>query len=234
MNVNILTICTGKYSIFFEKFFQSCEKHFLKKYKKKYFVFTDNNLFENESIVKVGQPKLGWPNDSMMRFKMFNKVLNQLPSDEYVFFFNINMLFVNDVNEEVFPSKENHFLMGVIHPGYNNTDPLNFPYERNPKSNFFIPYEKGQKYFQGCFNGGRVKEFWEMSMILEKKIDEDMENKIVPIWHDESALNWFYMNVNPLSLPFSYAYPESYTVKSDKYIIQIDKDKLGGKNYLRS
>lgn len=234
MTVNILTICTGKYSTFFNNFYESCEKFFLKNYKKNYFVFTDGSLIDKENIIKIDQPKLGWPNDSMMRFKMFNTIFDRLNLDDYVYFFNINMLFVNEVNEEVFPTDKHDFLMGVIHPGYHDTPSIYYPYERNSNSNFFIPYGMGQKYYQGCFNGGRVREFFEMSIDLEKKIDDDGKNNIIPVWHDESALNWYYIDKNPLSLPFSYAYPESYNIPSDKFIIQIDKDKLGGKNYLRS
>ena len=233
-NINILMICTGKYSIFFEKFYNSCEQFFLKNYKKTYYVFTDNEILENENVIKIHQSKLGWPNDTMMRFKMFNKIWDKVNPNEYVFFFNANMLFLKEVNEEVIPKEEDDYLMGVTHPGYYSTTNNLFPYERNEKSKLFIPFNKGKKYYQGCFNGGRVKEFSDMSSILEQKIDEDVKNNHIPLWHDESALNWFYTDKNPLSLLPSYAYPESFNIPFDKMIIQLDKNKLGGHNYLRN
>ena len=41
MKVAILYLCSGDYSIFWEKFFRSYEKKFLPECHKEYFVFTD-------------------------------------------------------------------------------------------------------------------------------------------------------------------------------------------------
>jgi hypothetical protein len=242
-NINIITICTGKYTIFFEDFYKSCEKFFLKNYVKKYFVFTDGDIIQNEKIIKINQSKLGWPYDTMMRFKMFNSIENIL-NGEYVFFFNVNMIFVDYIDDDIIPKEENDYLMGVCHPGYINTDKNHLPYERNPNSNLYIPFGDGSYYFQGCFNGGRKKEFIEMSKILSEKIELDLSNRIIPVWHDESALNWYFNKKNTLRLEPSYAYPESFENGSEfekeiikmfhKKIIQIDKNKLGGHSFLRS
>lgn len=231
--INILTICTGKYVNFFQNFYNSCEEYFLTNFKKKYFVFTDGDLPISENIVKIQQNKLGWPYDTMMRFKMFNSIENILDGD-YVFFFNANMLFVDHVGVEVIPTSENDYLMGVIHPGYFNRPVVSFPYERSKLSNFYIPFDSGSNYFQGCFNGGRKEDFMKMSNLLESKIDDDGRNGIIPIWHDESALNWYYSSRNPLKLSYLYAFPESYNKVDGVKIIQLDKSKLGGHDFLRS
>jgi hypothetical protein len=231
--INILTICTGKYFMFFDDFYQSCESNFLTNYKKKYFVFTDGELNHYDNVVKIYQPKLGWPYDTMMRFKMFNSIENLLDGD-YIYFFNINMSFLEKVGEEVIPREDNDYLMGVNHPGFYNQSNFSFTYERRPTSKFYIPLGKGKKYYQGCFNGGRRKEFISMSKELEELIDYDLSKDIIPVWHDESALNWYYCNRNPLMLNPSYAYPESLNIPFDKKIIQIDKSKLGGHVYLRN
>jgi hypothetical protein len=233
MEINILTICTGKYSIFFDGFYNSCERYFLKNHKKKYFVFTDGNILENDSINKIYQSKLGWPYDTMMRFDMFNSIKDKLSGD-YVFFFNVNMSFVSEVGDEVLPKENNDFLMGVIHPGYYKSNINQFPYERRKESNFHIDFGNGVNYYQGCFNGGRNKEFMEMSHILSKKINNDISNGIIPIWHDESALNWYYNGKNPLGINPGYAYPESFMIPFEKKIIQIDKNKFGGHEKLRN
>jgi hypothetical protein len=231
--INILTICTGKYISFFEGFYNSCEKYFLPNYKKNYFVFTDGDLIQKENVNKIQQNKLGWPFDTMMRFKMFNQIKDQLKG-EYTYFFNVNMMFVDFINDEVIPKADNDFLMGVNHPGFFDKSTSDFPYERNPNSNFSISYGDGIRYYQGCFNGGKTEYFMEMSSILEKKIDEDVNGGIIPIWHDESALNWYYSTKNPLVVSPSYAYPESWHVSMDKKILQLDKSKHGGHTFLRS
>jgi hypothetical protein len=73
-----------------------------------------------------------------------------------------------------------------------------------------------------------------MSKILETKIDIDLNNNIIPIWHDESALNWFFKDNKIHSLSPSYAYPESSIMPFQKKIVQLDKYKYGGHMYLRN
>lgn len=231
--VNILTICTGSYTIFFEQFYNSCEKYFLKNTKKKYFVFTDGEIIKKDNVVRIEQQKLGWPYDTMMRFKMFNSIREQL-TGEYVFFFNANMKFLSDVGTEVLPGFENDYLMGVKHPGYYSKPSQILPYERRSNSNLFIPYDRNGIYYQGCFNGGRTEEFMKMSKILEDKINNDLSNGIIPIWHDESALNHYFIDKKPLAVDPSYAYPESVDMPFEKKIIQLDKNKYGGHQKLRN
>lgn len=232
MRIDIITICTGKYTIFFEGLYESSEKYFLPGHEKRYFVFTDGEVIQRDNVVRVEQRKLGWPFDTMMRFKMFNSIREQLDAD-YVFFLNANMLFVDTVGDEVIPGTENDHLIGVIHPGYQDKPNMVLPYERRPQSSVFIPYGQGARYYQGCFNGGRTEEFMKMSSILEAGIDSDLSKSIIPIWHDESALNWYYSLKNPLAVSSSYAYPESVEMGIERKILQLDKSKLGGHDYLR-
>ena len=41
MNIGILLICTGKYTVFFNTVYDSCEEFFLNGHKKTYYVFRD-------------------------------------------------------------------------------------------------------------------------------------------------------------------------------------------------
>ena len=69
--VGILYICTGKYDVFWEEFYKSCEKYFLPNSEKYYFVFTDSNhLYDeenNKNIKKYYQENLGWPDNTLKR-----------------------------------------------------------------------------------------------------------------------------------------------------------------------
>jgi hypothetical protein len=185
-------------------------------------------------VTKVYQEKMGWPYDTMLRFKMFNSIKETLLEYDYIFFLNANMLFVDFVSDEVLPNEEHGFLMGVNHPGFHNKDINQYPYERNSNSVFYIEYGYGKNYVQGCFNGGRSKEYLDMSDTLNKAVYYDLKRSIIPIWHDESALNWYYKDFNPLVLDPGYAYPESvYDLPFGKKIIQRDKSKYGGHHFLR-
>jgi hypothetical protein len=69
-------------------------------------------------------------------------------------------------------------------------------------------------------------------------IHGDLDNNIVPIWHDESILNRYVVDKNPLVLSCGFLYPEEMIItrfRREKKIVQLDKNKrkYGGKDYLR-
>ncbi len=240
LNIGLLIICTGKYSIFFESLYKSCEDNFLKNHKKTYYVFTDDDkIVSNNNIVKIHQDRLGWPFDTLKRFSVFNKSKDILLKEDYLYFLNANMFCLKEVGEEIIPTDENHYLTAVQHPGFYGKDINTFTYERNNNSKFYIPYGVGKYYYQGCFIGGRSREFIDMSIELDSLIDEDIKNEIIPVWWDESALNWYYLNRNPLIIDRHYAYPENHDnfyIDSDKknaVILNRDKGSFGGHDYLR-
>jgi len=235
MKIGILTICTGKYEIFFETLYKSLEKNFLTDYEKTYYVFSDGTIPPYDNVVRIQQEKLGWPYDTMMRFHMFNSISKQLKNEDYLFFFNANMKALNPIGKEIIPHEDNNWLMGVHHPGFFGKGNLVFPYDRNTKSSCYIPKGEGSVYVQGCFNGGRTKEWLEMSKLLAVNIDIDTQNNIIPLWHDESEINWYYKDKNPLVLPYSYIYPEVWGGDmSNMKMIQLDKNKHGTHKNLRS
>lgn len=236
MNIGILYICLGKYNQFFEHFYKSAHENFLINHKKTFFVFTDDPQSKEgkDDVVITYQKKLGWPHDTMKRFHMFNSITDKMENIDYLFFLNANMDFNQEIKEEVIPGEENDYLMGVQHPGFFNKPVDLYPYERRSKSQFYIPYGEGKIYYQGSFNGGRKDEFLNMSFLLEEKMNKDLKNNITPVWHDESALNWYYKDKNPLIVHPGYSYPEMWNLRFDKKIINIDKNKYGGHQHLRS
>lgn len=118
MKIAILYICTGKYNQFFDGFYTSSEKYFLKGIAEiEYFVFTDNmNLSQYQNVHLFKRECKGFPLDSLFRFDMFLSVREKLKCFDYVFFFNANMLFVAPIGIEILPQREK--LVAVLHPGY--------------------------------------------------------------------------------------------------------------------
>jgi hypothetical protein len=234
MKIGVLTICLGKYNIFFDGLYNSFKKNFLPNHNKTFYVFNDSNIETNKDTISVPFKKMGWPYDTLNRFDMFLSIKEELLENDFLFFLNANMSCINLVGDEIIPKKENDFLVGVNHPGFYNKSNDYFPYERNKKSEFFIGQSIGSTYFQGCFNGGKSDEFIKMSEVLSSKIKIDLNNNIMPIWHDESALNWFFLNKKPLTLSPSYAYPETWDLPFDRMVLQLDKKRFGGHNFLRN
>lgn len=192
---------------------ESCENLFLESHDKKYFVYTDSDLAPlgdfvgSDKIIKIHQERLGWPYDSMMRFHMFSAFEKILSDVDYLFFMNANMKVVSKVDDSILPANNKCGIVATEHPGYYGKN-VPHPHESNPNSLFFVKLNNRSKYFQGCFNGGRSKEFLKMSRVLKKRMDIDLKNGIIPIWHDESAMNWYLVGKDVHVLHPTYAYPE--------------------------
>jgi hypothetical protein len=221
--IAILTIATGKYIKFIPDLIDSCESFFIPKSEKKYFIFTDGEIDSRDGkVIKIDQNKLGWPYDTMMRFHMFSSIEKDLEKFDFIFFMNANMKVVSSISRRILPTKEESGLVVTHHPGFYKKHPNLFTYERNPTSNFYIPFGSGNNYVQGCFNGGRSSEFLEMCRQIKKRIDSDLENKIIPVWHDESALNWYMIDKTPKILHPVYAWPEFIRISKEE-ILEMSK-----------
>jgi hypothetical protein len=234
MKIAIFTISLGKYDIFFDEFYNTVNDLFLPNHEKKFFIFTDKKFEEKENLVQIEQQKLGWPYDTMMRFHFLNKIKDEISKFDYVYFFNINMKVLKPIGDEVIPGKNNDYLMGCNHPLHYNWPVHRLPYERNPNITCHVKLNEGKWYYQGCFNGGRVQEFLEMSEQLEKNVELDLSKKLIPVWHDESQLNWYYKSKNPLLLPYTYIYPEGMSLPGTPIMIQRDKWRYMDKQNLRN
>lgn len=241
-SVAILFIATGKYIIFWEKFYQSAEKFLLIKNKKQYFVFTDcvdKIIGEDVNVTKIYQEKLGWPNDTLMRFQFFLSIKDRLQQFDHLFFFNANMVFVNKIAaNDILPSGSEK-LVCALHPCFCDKPRSEFTYDNNPYSLAYIPDDKGQYYFMGGLNGGRSQDYLTMCEQLLNNILIDKSNNVIALWHDESHLNRYMLDRDNLKiLGVEFGVPEGWKVQSNgiKIIIQ-DKShpRFGrGVEYLRS
>lgn len=244
--VAILYIATGRYIKFWEGFYQAMEKYFLPNHDKTYFLFTDHEFQEVEkNVVKVKQEQLPWPYITLKRFHFFDGIKKQLKEFDYIYFLNGTMMPVAEIDEEIFPTKEQG-VMVTLHPGNWVRNKFYLPYDRNPKSKSCISDYDGKYYFMGGFNGGTSEAFLKLIETLKRWTDTDLENKQMPRWHDESMLNKYMDEIlkkgeNPLILLPYYAVPESKKDMLDHealfpllkmYI--LDKKNYGGHNFLRN
>ncbi len=245
MKIAVLFIATGRYITFWKNFYTSCEEFFLKGHQKTYFLFTDSKNFDfedNENVVVINQKKLGWPYDTLMRFDMFLKAKEQLKEYDYMYFINGTMHPVAPIGEEIFPSEEQG-IMVTCHPGFYKCDRKTFSYDKNPKSSAYISDNEGQYYFMGGFNGGISSAFLKLCEDINQKIKADLKKGIIALWHDESQLNKYVLDKNPLILTPDYAIPELISfnqetllaLKPKMKMIICDKSmaKYGGPDWLR-
>lgn len=235
MKIAILYICTGNYKIFFKNFYESCEKYFFPGTPKIYFTWTDSEdkYFNKKNIILKKQNKIGWPYDTLLRYRFFKDIENDLINFDYIFFFNANMLLKSTIKNEILSGKMGNELVGVLHPGYIG---VVGPFEKNINSAAYIPENRlDSPYFQGCFFGGSRNEMIRLINSCSTSVDTDLKNEIIAVWHDESHLNKYFQSIPPKKLNSTYAWPESISINEKVFMIQLDKSKLnGGHDFLRS
>lgn len=233
MKIAILYICTGRYDLFWKDFFLSAEKFFLPGTSKEYYVFTDaEKLYaeDEECIHKLYQENLGWPGNTLFRFKFFRSIIDELRCFDYVFFMNANTLFKAVVEENILPDDG---LIVVKHCEFWFSDNTQFPYDRNESSLAFIPMGYGDIYVTGAINGGKADAFIQMIIELDAAIDDDYSRGIIALWHDESHLNKYILSHKYTALDSSYAQAENKYSPCGCKILLRDKRNYGEYSYLR-
>ena len=238
MKIAILYICTGKYEIFWKDFYLSCEKNFIPGAEKEYFVFTDAETLDfenkNKNIHKIFQTNLGWPNNTLMRFDMFKKIKKDLMTRDYMFFFNSNLIFQEEITSTEFLPQDGENLVACIHPGFFDKKRKKFTYEKNPLSKAYIPEDKGRFYFAGGINGGRTTAFLEAMDVMDANIKEDTKNNVIAVWHDESHWNRYLLDRQDVKMLHpGYLYPDGMKLPFAKKISIRDKNKYGGHDTMR-
>lgn len=245
--VGILYIALGRYTIFWDEFYESCEKHLLHA-DKHYFIWTDNPTpaMDMPNVTVIPAKKRGWPYDSLLRFEMFYAHKKELSKFDYLFFFNANFKFINDVDlSEIAPREWDGGLCASLHPGRNgdirrdNID--GFPYERRPESTAYVPFGTGRHYVCGAFNGGTSDAFLKMCAVLSKNVQTDIKNGINAVVDDESHLNAYLATRDFLLCGRAYGYPEhklKHLAPGDAVMVKIisrekNTPKYGGTKWLR-
>ncbi len=218
MKIGLLLIATGKYDRFVAPLIESARKFFLTNHEITFFLFTDSDKFNNEKDVIVTPKKhTKYPGPTLTRYNTFISNKEKLLKMDYLFYCDIDMLFVDVVGDEILSER-----VGTIHPGY--VGKRGTP-ETRPESLAYIPPDQNMIYYAGGFNGGTSESFLKMCEILDTNIKKDLENKIIAIWFDESHLNKYFVDNPPTnSLSPSYCYPESWGLPYKKRLLALDKD----------
>ena len=206
-SVGLMLIATGKYHHFIQGLIASADNYFLNEPKcaVTYYIFTDKHqeIRSRRPVVQLPIDHRPFPFASMDRFRHFTNYADSLISQNYLYYVDVDCQFVDYVSREILGN-----LVGVRHCGFINREG---PYEPNPLSNFYVENLKKYKwYFGGGFSGGRTGSYLELSKWCADTIDKDIDSGIVPIWHDETAINRYFLDHEPdVVLTPSYHFPQS-------------------------
>ena len=159
MKIAILYIATGKYDVFWPEFYSSCEQFFCNNSEKHYFVLTDSKqIVSNHNIITIYQESLGWPFNTLYRYRMFLRIKEQLNNYDWIIFFNGNCQFKHKICEsEILGSIQQYDLLAAQHPGFYSKKHIDFTYEKRKSSLAHV--NAPTYYFAGGINGGKTSVF---------------------------------------------------------------------------
>ncbi len=203
--VGLMLIATGKYHRFIQSIVSSADNFFLKDCDVTYYLFSDahQKVHSSRNAVQISIPHKTFPYASMDRFKHFTNNADKLGNEDYLYYVDVDCLFVDTVSKEILGD-----LVGTEHCGYIN---LQGPLETNPASNFYIEKNTSETiYYGGGFSGGRRTSYLELARWCYEKIEDDLSKGIMPVWHDETAINKYFYDHKPnIVLTPSYHYPQN-------------------------
>lgn len=221
--IGLLIVATGKYICFANPLIESAKKHFCKNHHVTYFVFTDQEYAPPEDTVRIEQRRLGWPYDTMMRYKVYFDNWEELSQQDYLYACDADMLFVNDVGDEILGTR-----VATLHPGFVGK---RGSYETDSRSTAYIDKWEGSHYFAGGFYGAERESFYHILKTNITHIEEDLKHGIIAVWHDESHWNRYCIDFPPtLILTPSYCYPESWKLPYKKRLLALDKNHAAFRN----
>ena len=231
MKVAITFIGTNKYLDFLPKYYESIKENFLPNSEKVFLVFTDGDGDFPDDVKVFKQEHLEWPYITLKRFDIISKARTIIEDCDWLVFLDADTRVVDRITEEEFFSDKPYF--GVHHPchalGMQPHTEYPGAFETNINSRAGVTKEDDTSmYYQGCLWGGRVPEVLDMIEELDSRVEEDLSNDIVAVWHDESQLNKFYSEVKEdvHLLGPQYAYPEVFQdhCNFEPKIVHLAKD----------
>lgn len=232
MKVAICFIGTGKYLNFLPKYYENIQEYFLLGVEKTFLVFTDGEGDFPEDVKVYHQEHLEWPYITLKRFEIIQKAKEEIEKNDWFVFIDADALVVDAINKEEFFDETKPFF-GVHHPCHFLQMPPHNEYpgafETNPLSlSHITKTDNLSVYYQGCLWGGKVPDVLELIDELNSRVDKDLENNVIAVWHDESHLNKFFIerkeSVHTLGPEF--AYPEVFSeyCNFSKKIVHLSKD----------
>jgi hypothetical protein len=202
--IGLVCIATGKYKKFVEPFTRSVSTYFFKDNPVTAFLFTDKPNYAIP-VVNIQIDYVGFPDVTLLRYNMFHKYKDLIISMvDYVFYSDIDMLFVDTVGPEILPERQDEIVV-VKHPGYWRGGGT---WETRSESMAYVAPENRKEYFAGGFLGAETFDFFEMCKKIGNNVMKDKNRKIAAIWDDESHLQAYVVDKPKKVLSPSYCYPE--------------------------
>lgn len=198
-------------------------------------IFTNNPESGPDLNIELFTAHLPWPLITLLRYQTFYEYRDLLSEYDYLMYIDSDMSICENID---FESEMMGELIATDHPGYFNSHPHSWPWEPNQKSEAFIDpntvverIKKGEweqvKYKFGALQGGSSKRFLDACKVMRNRINKDLSNNYIPIWHDETVFNKYCWENQPDKiLSPEYAFPEGWNLPFKPKILALKKNHI--------
>ena len=198
-------------------------------------------------------PNYVWPDATLLRYEIISKCAEFLTEDVLIYL-DSDMLVDREFLSTLFPMQWRNGIALVKHPGFYHPrgavgliERLKNPYlyfqdlkffkylkngmgawETNPMSSAYVDRRNRSCYVHGAIWMGMNQEFKIMISLLEETSRGDRLKGIVPIWHDESHLNWYSATHSVTLLDPRYSWYSEYKFLRhlSPFVESMNKDKM--------
>lgn len=214
--VGVCFVATGKYLQYVPRVVQSCIRRLLKPHPLSFFVFTDapddlnDEMFAPCQYRTYSVERQGFPGDTLYRYHYMLQAEAELQKLDHVFYMDVDYWVCNVPEEKLLLSDG---LVGVanMHDFYRRDGDVHSGTPDNqPNSTAYIaPGQRMDHYYCGGFQGGSSAAFLQACRDIKANIDQDDQNQVMALWHDESHWNRYLLDHKPSAvLSQSYVFPE--------------------------
>lgn len=180
-------------------------------------------------------PSWGWPDATLLRFRAICDYASEIKG-EIACWLDADMLVLRSTGDELKPKAWLNGLAFVHHPGYwrpvgrhklinwltnpgvalgdarwllQGRAPIG-AWEFDSKSRAYVPPLERVTYICGGAWFGWTDRILQMSEVLARRTDEDLNQGVIARWHDESHVNWYLAHNSATVLGPEYCYERSY------------------------
>lgn len=229
--IAIVYLAIGKYDVFWDEFYHSCERYLFPDAEKHYFLFTDSPALLTTVLPNVSvsfRKDEGWAVNALSKYDCMLEVRSESDAFDYLVYINANYRIDTPVwCNEILPTEDNDFLFALSFDLFAGKNPDTYTYDRNPSCQAYIPYGSGKRYYQASFYGGRVPEMLDLAVWCAEATRGDLSKGIMALWHDESYLNKYLLERNPKVIGTLYCKPEEF--EGHCRAVLRDKHKIFGR-----
>nr|WP_302829740.1 alpha-1,2-fucosyltransferase [uncultured Bacteroides sp.] len=231
--IGLIYMMTGYYCHFWHEFYTSCEKYLCVDAEKGYEVFTDSSELLKQSFPNVTMYSIedkGWVVNVSSKSEFICSIREHLLTNyDYIFYLNGNFRCLKPVYcDEILPGIANGYFAALSFEHNSHKSPDELAYDRNVNCHAYIPYGKGIRYYQASLYGGRTEEVLRFSDWSRDLISKDLSNGIIARYHDESYLNCYLQDANPLVLNDIYGYSDFSPYRGEYKVELINKNHFLG------